>query len=116
MTEDELYLDQQELIRQQQLDVRRAYVDIFSNPQGQKVWGDLMHHFGFLNKTTMGTSPELTYFNEGSRNVILHIYAMTHTTAPINEQRQGEYDDGGSRSTATAEPTTGAAEPEPTTG
>jgi len=63
-------------------EVRQAFREVFETPQGRVVWLNLLHKFGFMDKTTMGRTPEETYANEGARCVVLHIHAMVNGVSP----------------------------------
>jgi len=59
-------------------EVRKAYAEAFETPQGVVVWHDLLRRFGYMGKTTLDANPQAMAFNEGTRFVVLHIYAMLH--------------------------------------
>ena len=70
-------------------EIRQAYNEVFSTEAGRVVWLDLLHHFGFMGKTTRGVTPEETYANEGSRCVTLHIHGRVNGVAP-DQQTEAE--------------------------
>ena len=49
-----------------------AYGEFFRSEEGQTVLSDLMRSC-FFRETTIASSPELTYYNEGKRNVVMQI-------------------------------------------
>lgn len=49
------------------------YKIVFGSPEGKRVLWDLMKKSGFLDKSYVANDPHATSFNEGARNLVLHI-------------------------------------------
>lgn len=62
-----------------------AYRRLFSEEDGQLVLQDLMNAC-YFNKPTVSDTPEMTYYNEGMRSVVLRIFQTSKmTSAEINK-------------------------------
>ena len=70
--------------------VRQAYREIFETPNGQILWHDMLRRFGHMSASTIDRSDShLTYFNEGTRFVVMHIHNMVNQPV-VDEQAEQE--------------------------
>lgn len=60
--------------------LRRDYHTVFDSEQGQRVLEDLKHTC-FYYSTTINNVPHVMSYNEGQRNVLLHIETKLSLTA-----------------------------------
>lgn len=57
----------------------RDYIEVFNSVAGQEVLKDLMLHCNFAS-SVISDNPHITYFNEGKRDVVLHILSVLRIT------------------------------------
>lgn len=77
------------------IDVKKAYINLFSTPDGQIVLGDMMTRFGSLGTSYAGNVNDCI-FKEGERNVvnfILHslqfdVQTLLKQVEKINRKKQ----------------------------
>lgn len=63
-------------IPQKQLDLERAYDRLFKTEDGETVLYDMMKR-GYFLSPTMGATPQISDRNEGQRELVLYVLAMT---------------------------------------
>ena len=67
-------------------ELEQAYNRLFRTDDGVKVLDDLKR-VGFFLDTTINENPNITNWNEGQRNMVLHI--LTKISMPIHNRKRG---------------------------
>lgn len=62
-------------------DIIASYKKVFSSDDGKIVLKDLISKGGILKTSFVDRDPQGTAFNEGSRNLVLHILTILQTDA-----------------------------------
>mgnify|MGYP001052703546 CR=1 FL=1 len=62
-------------INEQSQELKQAYQDVFNCPQGQLVMRDLVIQSGY-GSSLVEKDPHMTYYNEGKRDLFLHILSQ----------------------------------------
>lgn len=74
------------------VDLHRAYRDVLTSEAGQIVLADLIRHFGYTTRSTVGSTPEATYFNEGRRSVLIYVDRVANTDPRDADTEEPDYD------------------------
>lgn len=67
-------------------ELEQAYNRLFKTEDGKKVLDDLKR-IGFYLGTTVNENPQIMAWNEGQRNMVLHI--LTKISMPIHNRKRG---------------------------
>lgn len=74
------------------VDLHHAYRDFLASPAGQIVLADLIRHFGYTTRSTVGRDTHETYCNEGRRSVLLYIDRVMSTDPREHTVEEPDYD------------------------
>lgn len=85
------------MFRNKLKDMALTYKRVFDTPDGKKVLRDLMNCSNFMN-STIGRDSHETYFNEGSRSIIIRILKTTNMSIEqieqyVHELEKGDFDE-----------------------
>ena len=74
------------------VDLHHAYKEVLTSQAGQIVLADLIRHFGYTHRSTIGRDTHETYFNEGRRSVLLYIDRALNTDPRDHDIEEADYD------------------------